>query len=38
MDHCHNLPHAAEGLMTHVAYVGVSTPFRLGRESGNDPE
>jgi len=38
MDHCHNLPHAAEGLMTHLAYVGVTTPFRLGRDSGNDPE
>ncbi|WP_239539621.1 multicopper oxidase family protein [Microbacterium sp. B35-04] len=38
MDHCHNLPHAAEGLMTHLAYTGVTTPFRLGRDSGNDPE
>jgi FtsP/CotA-like multicopper oxidase with cupredoxin domain len=38
MDHCHNLPHAAEGLMTHLAYEGVTTPFRLGRDSGNDPE
>ena len=38
MDHCHNLPHASEGLMTHLAYAGVTTPFRLGRESGNDPE
>lgn len=38
MDHCHNLPHAAEGLMTHLAYAGVTTPFRLGRDSGNDPE
>ncbi|MGU3643946.1 multicopper oxidase family protein [Microbacterium sp. C23T] len=38
MDHCHNLPHAAEGLMTHVAYNGVTTPFRLGRDTGNDPE
>ncbi|MBD3943844.1 multicopper oxidase family protein [Microbacterium sp. NEAU-LLC] len=38
MDHCHNLPHASEGLMTHLAYVGVTTPFRLGRDSGNDPE
>ncbi|WP_235007880.1 multicopper oxidase family protein [Microbacterium timonense] len=38
MDHCHNLPHAAEGLMTHVAYSGVTTPFRLGRDTGNDPE
>jgi FtsP/CotA-like multicopper oxidase with cupredoxin domain len=38
MDHCHNLPHAAEGLMTHLAYTGVTTPFRLGRDTGNDPE
>ncbi|MDT0143913.1 multicopper oxidase family protein [Microbacterium sp. PRC9] len=38
MDHCHNLPHASEGLMTHVAYHGVTTPFRLGRDTGNDPE
>ncbi|WP_426324935.1 multicopper oxidase family protein [Microbacterium sp. E-13] len=38
MDHCHNLPHAAEGLMTHVAYSGVTTPFRLGRDTGNQPE
>jgi FtsP/CotA-like multicopper oxidase with cupredoxin domain len=38
MDHCHNLPHASEGLMTHLAYTGVTTPFRLGRDSGNDPE
>lgn len=22
MDHCHNLPHAAEGLVAHVAYTG----------------
>ncbi len=29
MDHCHNLPHAAEGLMAHLMYEGVSTPFRL---------
>lgn len=38
MDHCHNLPHASEGLMTHLAYSGVTTPFRMGRDSGNDPE
>ena len=30
MDHCHNLPHAVEGLMTHVMYEGVTTPYRLG--------
>jgi FtsP/CotA-like multicopper oxidase with cupredoxin domain len=38
MDHCHNLPHAAEGLMTHLAYEGVSTPYRVGGESRNEPE
>ena len=38
MDHCHNLPHAREGLMTHVMYEGVTTPFRLGPSSGNEPE
>ncbi|MDP5226274.1 MULTISPECIES: multicopper oxidase domain-containing protein [Arthrobacter] len=38
MDHCHNLPHAAEGLMTHVVYEGVTTPFRLGADTGNVPE
>jgi FtsP/CotA-like multicopper oxidase with cupredoxin domain len=38
MDHCHNLPHAADGLTTHVAYEGVMTPFRLGDTPGNHPE
>jgi FtsP/CotA-like multicopper oxidase with cupredoxin domain len=38
MDHCHNLPHAVEGLMTHLSYEGVTTPFLMGRESGNVPE
>lgn len=38
MDHCHNLPHAVEGLMTHLMYDGVTTPFVLGPASGNDPE
>lgn len=38
MDHCHNLPHAVEGLMTHVFYEGITTPFLLGRDSGNEPE
>ncbi len=38
MDHCHNLPHAVEGLMTHVVYEGVTTPYLLGRASGNEPE
>jgi len=38
MFHCHNLPHAARGLVTHVAYEGVSTPFRMGTATGNEPE
>jgi FtsP/CotA-like multicopper oxidase with cupredoxin domain len=38
MDHCHNLPHASEGLMTHLAYTGVSVPFRIGGNVGNTPE
>ncbi len=38
MFHCHNLPHAAQGLVTHVAYEGVTTPFRMGKSAGNEPE
>jgi FtsP/CotA-like multicopper oxidase with cupredoxin domain len=38
MDHCHNLGHAADGLTMHVAYEGVTTPFRIGGHGHNDPE
>jgi FtsP/CotA-like multicopper oxidase with cupredoxin domain len=38
MDHCHNLPHAAEGLVAHLAYTGVTTPFRIGGQADNEPE
>ena len=38
MDHCHNLKHAAEGLVTHLAYLGVDEPFRVGGRPGNEPE
>ena len=38
MDHCHNLRHAADGLTMHVGYSGVTTPFNIGDEAGNDPE
>ena len=38
MFHCHNLPHAARGLVTHLAYEHVMTPFRTGSATGNDPE
>jgi FtsP/CotA-like multicopper oxidase with cupredoxin domain len=36
MDHCHNLPHAVEGLIAHLMYEGVTTPYRLG--GPNTPE
>jgi FtsP/CotA-like multicopper oxidase with cupredoxin domain len=38
MDHCHNLPHAAQGLTMHVAYEGVRTPFEIGAHAHNRPE
>ena len=38
MFHCHNLPHAADGLMTHLVYEGVTTPFRIGGRAHNHPE
>lgn len=37
MDHCHNLPHVAEGLVVHLAYAGVWEPYRVG-VSNNSPE
>jgi hypothetical protein len=27
MNHCHNLPHAHEGMMLRLRYQGVTTPF-----------
>lgn len=38
MFHCHNLPHAAEGLVAHLMYTGYSTPYRVGEASNNKPE
>ncbi len=38
MDHCHNLEHAAAGMMMHLAYEGVTTPFSMDPGSGNLPE
>jgi FtsP/CotA-like multicopper oxidase with cupredoxin domain len=38
MDHCHNLKHAADGMVAHLMYEGVSTPFRIGGEADNQPE
>jgi FtsP/CotA-like multicopper oxidase with cupredoxin domain len=38
MDHCHVLDHAAEGMMMHLVYEGVVTPFEAGEATGNRPE
>jgi FtsP/CotA-like multicopper oxidase with cupredoxin domain len=38
MDHCHNLKHAAQGLVAHLMYSNITDPFRLGDDSGNEPE
>jgi FtsP/CotA-like multicopper oxidase with cupredoxin domain len=38
MDHCHNLPHAAQGLVAHLMYEGVRTPFTVGGAAHNEPE
>ncbi|HET6666915.1 MAG TPA: multicopper oxidase family protein [Intrasporangium sp.] len=37
-DHCHTLPHAVEGLVAHVMYDGVTTPFTINGTTGNQPE
>jgi FtsP/CotA-like multicopper oxidase with cupredoxin domain len=38
MDHCHNLEHARDGLVAHLAYAGVTEPFRVGGNHDNAPE
>lgn len=38
MDHCHNLPHAAEGLVAHLMYAGYTTPYTIGGAAENEPE
>ena len=38
MDHCHNLEHAKDGLVAHLAYAGVTEPFRVGGRTENAPE
>ncbi|MDQ0574206.1 multicopper oxidase family protein [Agromyces albus] len=37
-NHCHTLPHAVDGLVAHVMYEGVSTPFTINGAAGNQPE
>ena len=38
MDHCHNLPHAEQGMITHLAYEGYTTPYVVGGAADNEPE
>ncbi len=38
MDHCHNLPHATDGLVAHLMYAGVASSYEVGGASGNRPE
>jgi FtsP/CotA-like multicopper oxidase with cupredoxin domain len=39
MDHCHNLKHATDGMLAHLMYEGVTTPYAIGRgTTPNHPE
>ena len=38
MDHCHNLQHAADGMVAHLMYEGVTTPYVIGGPPDNQPE
>lgn len=37
-DHCHTLAHAVDGLVAHVMYEGITTPFTINGDAGNLPE
>ena len=38
MDHCHNLEHAQVGMMFHLVYDGVASPYQSGLATPNHPE
>jgi len=38
MDHCHNLKHAAQGMIAHLMYEGFDTPYRIAGTADNQPE
>jgi FtsP/CotA-like multicopper oxidase with cupredoxin domain len=38
MDHCHNLKHAAQGMVAHLMYEGLDTPYRIAGPADNRPE
>lgn len=37
MDHCHNFLHAEAGMMMHLDYEGVSSPYDMGHGTPNNP-
>ncbi len=38
MFHCHVMLHAALGMSSMVVYQDVTTPYQVGRRSGNTPQ
>ncbi|MEV6758242.1 multicopper oxidase family protein [Streptomyces sp. NPDC051214] len=38
MDHCHNFFHSKLGMVMHLAYDNVTTPYEIGGPVGNKPE
>lgn len=38
MDHCHNLDHAATGMILHLMYDNVRSSYEVGTRSGNLPD
>ena len=38
LDHCHHLKHAAQGMIAHLMYEGISTPYQIGGTANNRPE
>jgi FtsP/CotA-like multicopper oxidase with cupredoxin domain len=38
MDHCHNLQHAAQGMVLHLGYAGVTSPYQVGHATDNRPD
>ena len=38
MDHCHNLTHTALGMVLHLAYENVTSPYLVGGAAHNHPD
>ncbi|MET7717027.1 multicopper oxidase family protein [Streptomyces sp. NPDC005407] len=38
MDHCHNFVHTGLGMVMHLTYEGVTTPYSVGGKAHNRPE